>query len=331
MGATLDLVVLAVIMFVLSFVLGLIPLKCNVRSNHMNYIATAGAGLLLGTAFIVILPEGIEMLMEGFEQKLARGKHKVEQARPFDGAFLGLAIVLGIIFMLFVERIGVGHSHVHGHQQSPSVEQATSCGIRLTEVEELRPRTGASVEHQGLSSSVSSSPCGRLNLYSNTGVSRNPQQAGALTLGLVIHAAIDGIALGTVTAGGGSAKLSLVVFGALMGHKVPASFSLTAILVAQGVKPRLVVRNLLFFCAAAPIGALVTYFILDAGLSSISENAGTALGYCMLFSGGTFIGVIFEHILPELKGLDGKLTWLQLLIFTIGALVPISIPGDDHH
>jgi len=323
----LDLVLLSVIMFVVTFVLGLIPLKCNVRSNHMIYIATAGAGLLLGTAFIVILPEGMEMLMEDFEQKVVRAKVKEEQARPFDGAFLGLAIVLGIIFMLFVERIGSGHEHVHGYQPSPNVEQATSSDIRLTEVEVLRPRVGTSVEHQALGSSVS----GRLNFYSNAGVSRNPQQAGAMTLGLVIHATIDGIALGTVTAGGGSAKLSLVVFGALMGHKVPASFSLTAILVAQGVKPRMVVRNLLFFCAAAPIGALVTYVILDAGLPSISENAGTALGYCMLFSGGTFIGVIFEHIIPELKGLDGKFTWLQLVIFTIGALVPISIPGDDHH
>jgi len=332
MGAFLDLLLLAVIMFVLTFLVGLIPLKCVVKPGHMSHIATVGAGLLLGTAFIVIIPEGIELLMEGIEEEIEAEElnEAVHHVELFDGALLGLSIVSGIIFMLFVERIGPAHSHGHGHQRSPHTEQPIPIGSRahhLTEVEELRPRLGRDLvisdENKNMGSAVTAS--------SSPARSSKSKQSGTLTLGLVIHAAIDGIALGTVTAGGKNPTLSLVVFGALLGHKAPASFSLSAILMSQGLKARQVIRNLLFFCGAAPIGALVTFLILDAGLSSISDNAGTALGYCMLFSGGTFIGVIFEHILPELKGADGKFTWAQLVIFTVGALIPLSIPGDDHH
>merc|ERR1719233_1901036 len=61
-----------------------------------------------------------------------------------------------------------------------------------------------------------------------------------------------------------------MVFVALMGHKCPASFSLSAILISQGVKHSLVARNLLIFSIAAPIGALASFLILDVGLSSIS-------------------------------------------------------------
>lgn len=166
MGTALDLIVLVVIMFVLTFIFGLIPLKCNVRPNHMNYIATAAAGLLLGTAFIVILPEGLEMFMEGMEEEVQIDDHDEEHhseetddhdgehhSEDFDGPLVGLAIVVGIICMLFVEQIGPAHSHDHKHEGSqekePSYEGIPSSSLVLQkEVEELRTRVGKSVEQK---------------------------------------------------------------------------------------------------------------------------------------------------------------------------------------
>merc|ERR1712060_20417 len=251
-----------------------------------------------------------------------------EPVKPFDGALLGFMMVSGIVFMLFVEHFGPIHTHEHRHHRNTradELEQTTPC-LQRTEVEELRPRSETSMEQLDITSPGTS----RSSLHTGT-VMRGKKKSGALTLGLVIHAAVDGVALGVVTAGGKNAKLSLMVFGALMGHKCPAAFSLTAIQISQGVKYSYVIQNLIFFCSAAPLGALATYLIMDAGLSSISENSGTALGYCMLFSAGTFIGVIFEHILPELKGPEGKFTTIQILTFSAGALIPILVPEGIHH
>jgi len=329
MGTTFDLILLSVIMFVLPFLIGLLPLRCNVKPNQMNYIATAGAGLLLGTAFIVILPEGLDLFIEGIEKEVGTDEQVEEHSvKPLNGALIGFMMVSGIVFMLFVEHFGLANTHGRRHQRNTradELEQTTPC-LQLSEVEELRPRPGTSIEQDDITSPATSMS----SLHTET-VMRGEKKSGALTLGLVIHAAVDGIALGAVTAGGKNAKLSLMVFGALMGHKCPASFSLSAIQISQGVKYSCVIQNLIFFCSAAPLGALATYLIMDAGLSSISENSGNAIGYCMLFSAGTFIGVIFEHILPELKGPEGKFSVVQILTFSVGVLIPILVPESIHH
>jgi len=164
-----------------------------------------------------------------------------------------------------------------------------------------------------------------------TPVPENKQKVAAVTLGLLIHAMFDGVALGIVTSGKKNAKLNVVVFGALMAHKAPESISLTLILLAQEFAPCGIVINLLLFAAAAPVGALLTFLILEFG-TEYSDNAGDILGYCMLFAGGTFIGVIFEHILPELKRLEtGKFAYFRILVFAIGALIPLSLPVDHGH
>jgi len=152
-----------------------------------------------------------------------------------------------------------------------------------------------------------------------------------VTLGLLIHAMFDGVALGIVAAGGEHKGISWLVFGAIMGHKAPETISLSCILLSQGLSNIKLAINLLIFSFAAPIGALVTFFVLEAGTHS-SDNTGEALGYCMLFAGGTFIGVVFEHIVPDLKSsAGGRLSWVQVLVFIIGALIPLSIPIDHGH
>lgn len=116
-----------------------------------------------------------------------------------------------------------------------------------------------------------------------------------------------------------------------MGHKAPEAISLSLILLTQDLSAKKVAINLLIFSLTTPVGALLTYFILDAGTQS-SDNAGEALGYCMLFAGGTFIGAVFEHIAPGLKTLEGdRFTWIQLLIFIVGVLIPLAIPVDHGH
>ncbi|XP_077468670.1 zinc transporter ZIP9 isoform X1 [Stigmatopora argus] len=118
------------------------------------------------------------------------------------------------------------------------------------------------------------------------------------TLGLVIHAAVDGFALGAVVATG-QVTVQIIVFLAVILHKAPASFGLVAFLMHAGLEKKSIQGHLLAFSAAAPIVAIATYFILHATRTS-SQNQIGATGIGMLFSGGTFLFVATVHVLPDI-------------------------------
>ncbi len=65
------LIMLSVGMFVMTFLMGFIPTKINASKKVMNLISIVGAGLLVGVAFIVIVPEGMETLFKALMQDKA--------------------------------------------------------------------------------------------------------------------------------------------------------------------------------------------------------------------------------------------------------------------
>lgn len=120
-----------------------------------------------------------------------------------------------------------------------------------------------------------------------------PQKSrpSSTTVGLVIHAAADGIALGASSAGS-SRRLGFLVFLALMIHKAPAAFGLTSALLKQGLSKRRARTHLIIFSLAAPVGALVTWSVANmfgGGRFSGEEGTQFATGVLLLFSGGTFM------------------------------------------
>ncbi|XP_036980851.1 zinc transporter ZIP9 [Acanthopagrus latus] len=134
--------------------------------------------------------------------------------------------------------------------------------------------------------------------YFSTQAQRNSVGITA-TLGLVIHAAADGFALGAAVATG-QVTVQVIVFFAVILHKAPAAFGLVSFLMHAGLEKKYIQGHLLAFSAAAPIVAIATYFILHAsGSSSQSQLSATGVG--MLFSAGTFLYVATVHVLPEIS------------------------------
>ena len=97
------------------------------------------------------------------------------------------------------------------------------------------------------------------------------------TVGLVVHSAVDGIALGSASMVDKS-DIQLIVFVAIMLHKAPAAFGLTTILLMEGLEKSKIKKHLFVFSSAAPIGALVTYFLMPkvCSISWVSV-------YCIFF------------------------------------------------
>ncbi|CAB1330452.1 unnamed protein product, partial [Coregonus sp. 'balchen'] len=91
------------------------------------------------------------------------------------------------------------------------------------------------------------------------------------TLGLVVHAAADGVALGAA-ASTSQTSVQLIVFVAIMLHKAPAAFGLVSFLMHAGLERNRIRKHLLVFALAAPVLAMVTF----VGLSQVTD--GVALG-----------------------------------------------------
>ena len=129
---------------------------------------------------------------------------------------------------------------------------------------------------------------------SPTGNTSPPPRSFSTTLGLCIHAAADGIALGASSSSSTTKSLSFIIFLAIMVHKAPAAFGLTSVLLKQGLGKGAARVHLVFFSLAAPGGAIATWMVVRTLGGGAAEGAGEEsmrwwTGVLLLFSGGTFL------------------------------------------
>ncbi|KAG9336773.1 hypothetical protein JZ751_003121 [Albula glossodonta] len=160
------------------------------------------------------------------------------------------------------------------------------------------------------------------------------------TLGLVVHAAADGVALGAA-ASTSQTSVQLIVFVAIMLHKAPAAFGLVSFLMHAGLERNRIRKHLLVFALAAPALAMLTFL----GLSQSSKEALSevnATGVAMLFSAGTFLYVATVHVLPEVGGTGhshspgggsgGKgLSKVEVGALVLGCLIPLVLSIGHQH
>eukprot|EP01083_Nonionella_stella_P093937 263487_1 len=206
--------------------------------------------------------------------------------------------------MLVVDRLtGDLHTHGTGHAHG----RASS--LALLEEEEkglLSTSISASSDSDPLSISSTSKGKSKLKDSSRHFAKDSVKQARgtvntrsfSATIGLMVHAAVDGLALGAASTNN-SGQVEFIVFMALMMHKAPAAFALGSFLLDQGRPRREVTQHLVLFSAMAPILALVTFLALGDTVDSPSSS-GNHLGLCLLFSAGTFLYVSTVHMIGEL-------------------------------
>lgn len=160
----------------------------------MRYVTVLGAGLLVGTALAVIIPEGVNALYMNEIETSHEHTHSVhsgptesvqtisqktnEQKETHEHkdmhSAIGVTLVLGFVFMLIVDNCSSKIFHHHGSQVVDS---------------------------------------------SGSVIINKPKATWTATLGLVVHAAADGIALGAASATS-RFNVELIVFMAIILHKV---------------------------------------------------------------------------------------------------------------
>ena len=190
---------------------------------------------------------------------------------PDPHAYIGVSLTLGFILMFLVDHLP--------EALSPSKPKYQSLHISLSNLGR-GPHNSSAVSLNGMNTSPPPEP-----------QPAPPPRSSATTIGLVVHACADGIALGASSTAP-STSLSLVIFFAIMLHKAPAAFGLTSVLLKQGLSKRTVRTHLVMFSLAAPAGAFVTWAIVHAlGRARLGGDDGLTFttGWVLLFSGGTFL------------------------------------------
>lgn len=213
------------------------------------------------------------------EQRVQGGADKHDDTRN-PHAYVGIALISGFILMYLIDTLP---------KKASSSSQPQRFQINLTSFSLSRGSEPAPAETPSTPNQESFSQPQR------TGSSR----PSSTTVGLVIHAAADGIALGASSTT--TSRLSFIIFIALMIHKAPAAFGLTSVLLKQGLSKRAARAHLIVFSAAAPVGALLTWATANLfGYSGLPESTSTefATGVLLLFSGGTFLYVAM-HTMQE--------------------------------
>lgn len=284
MDGSLKLVVLSVVMLLGSYLSGSIPLFMSLSEEKLQLVSVMGAGLLVGTALSVIIPEGMQTLVMAYSSKKGHAKHEEgEEGEAHEDNpvphIIGMSLVLGFIFMLFVDQIAASKNK--------------------------------DVEAAGKRGNVS----------------------WTATLGLVVHAAADGVALGAA-ATTNQTDVEIIVFLAIMLHKAPASFGLVTYLLHEGLERGRIRRHLLIFALAAPVLAIVTFLLLTIhGRENLDTFSAT--GVAMLFSAGTFLYVATVHVLPEVTSLgkdhNSGFSKSELAMLVVGAILPLFLTIGHHH
>ncbi|KAJ3174563.1 hypothetical protein HDU87_007045 [Geranomyces variabilis] len=281
------LLLLCFAMFAGSFLAGSVPLAFHLSKQHLQIISTFGSGMLVGTALIVILPEGVETLYALQSASTATAGSSATGSTAAAGTefeahkYIGAALAVGFVAMFVLDNLGGGHAQAHSGKGGGG-----GGGGHIVAVNDYR---GEDVEEK------------------RKGVS-------TATVGLMVHAAADGVALGAASASD-RGSLELIVFFAIMLHKAPSAFGLSTFLLADGsFSRRSIQKHLVAFALAAPLAAIATYTVLsgDAFASDTPGGGGgdaaTAkwTGVLLLFSAGTFLYVATMHILPEVYNTTGK-------------------------
>ena len=232
---------------------------------------------------IIIIPEGIDTLYEaaavgerrpneGGGKTLddgitRRDEHGHSQWEPH--AFVGISLITGFVMMYLIDQLP---------RHASQSDAQKPLHISLANLSQGPHRA--------------SSP-GRFEDANEDDVPDGPAtpQSMATTIGLVIHAAADGIAL-AASSFISQSSVGFIVFLALMIHKAPAAFGLTSVLLKQGFSKRQARAHLIVFSLAAPVGAFATWALVNlvaGGQIEGGEKTEFWTGLLLLFSGGTFL------------------------------------------
>ncbi|KAG2155907.1 Zinc/iron permease [Suillus bovinus] len=253
---------MSLVMGAASFGAGLIPLSSSLSKSHLAKLSILSTGLLIGAALGIIIPEGVTSTIAG-------------DPEPESYSYkIASCILLGFAFMFLVEEYISPHARPLMPLDTRHEVEDVHFDVALEELEREEGMTLPG-SHASTWQMLRHAPSSSL------------QRAYPLSLGLSVHALVDGYALGVSSLETRSGALSFVVFLAIIIHKAPTALALTSSLMATSLPPSECKRHLLLFSLATPVSAMLSYVLY----THTGDGNNLLVGTPLLFSGGTFLYV----------------------------------------
>ncbi|XP_019558371.3 zinc transporter ZIP1 isoform X1 [Aedes albopictus] len=302
-----------------SFVSGILPLFCAQRNRErfpglISFLLCFGAGVLLATALVHMLPEVRDALKQYAE----------------------IVFCLGFFLIYAVDEVshmcGVGHSHggEHRHQQGQHSEGAASSARRAS-----RDSTNADADSRGYGTSEETKLLSKRTFYfhSSDSTIQIPQRSSdfeapgssqalgmscqsdstesipraviitgdmsepvtgvfSLLLALVVHSLLEGLAIGVQS----TAPAVLLLLGAVSAHKYVVGFCLGVEICSHGSRHRCShILQILTFAVGSVAGIGVGMILDDIG-QTFNE---LVIPVLQGVAGGTLLYVTVSEVLPR--------------------------------
>ncbi|XP_003379122.1 metal cation transporter, zinc (Zn2+)-iron (Fe2+) permease (ZIP) family [Trichinella spiralis] len=270
MAEAFSVLLLSVFMFIGSLMIGIVPTIVSLPENRIKLSGALGAGLLVGTALGVIVPEGIHAI-HASPHLNAEGKH-------FDH-YENIPINKDVnVVKQFIPRPkAMGKADLHTAQENWLMHECSAVNFegksRIIGVTLLYGFLFMFLIEHITERYTHGNDRGRVRIH----------HGWMATIGLIVHSATDGIALGA--AAFADSSVTFIIFLAVLLHKAPAAFGLSTYLLNEGFEKSKIRKLLIIFSSSAPLATLLTF----AGISQAQ------IGH----SASSFLFVATVHILPE--------------------------------
>ncbi|HIG33519.1 MAG TPA: hypothetical protein EYQ11_01370 [Candidatus Poseidoniales archaeon] len=141
-----------------------------------------------------------------------------------------------------------------------------------------------------------------------------------IVIGLSLHSAADGLAIGSAAAGSSEAVTAIVALAVLI-HKVPAAFSLGVFSTHERNERNDSIRDVVLFSVVTPVMIMVSFYALEG----LDEHM---IALAMLFAGGTFLYVATVDTLPDIHNPETGREALVNVIIGITLMIVILYGAD---
>ena len=274
---------LAAITLILALLGGLSPILSRIKENQqtLRRITGVASGILLASALLVVIPEGFELATGEHEEHAEEDEEEDEEEVGHEEEGLGNLLIGGAVLAGFLMMLILEGSGI-GH------------AVHEEHHDHHEEHGHEHVHHRN-------SPW-------------------IMVLGLSLHSAADGLAIGSAAAGSSEAVTALVALAVII-HKVPAAFSLGVFSMHEREDRNDSIKDVVLFSLATPVMIMISFYALEG----LDEHL---IALAMLFAAGTFLYVATVDTLPDIHNPETGREALKNVLIGVGVMVLVLYGAD---